>query len=148
MQNLPPMKRAEMERHAALLFGRDADGRPKHGWQAWLAERLPGKSGGAVSRESIRLWMRDDAVPEWAAAMIRAMAAIAPPPGATADEDRDAACIEAIEPDLTRLRDLAVSVGWHPAEVAAAILSLTLGEIEQSSGPEGLRDILAQISGT
>lgn len=142
-----PMNRAELERHAALLFGRDADGHPKHGWQARLAERLPGKSGKAVSRESIRLWMRDDAVPEWAAAMIRAMAAIAPPPGSTSDEDRDAACIMAMEPELTRIRDLAVSVGWHPAEVAAAVLSLTLSEIQQQAGDDGLAEMLDQVLG-
>ena len=142
---LPAMTRKELERHAALLFGRDADGHPKHGWQARLAERLPGKSGKAVSRESIRLWMRDDAVPEWAAAMIRAMAAIAPPPGSTSDEDRDAACITAMDPELTRIRDLAVSVGWHPAEVAAAMLSLTLSEIRDGAGDDGLQAILSQI---
>ncbi|QFQ87296.1 hypothetical protein F8A10_07585 [Paracoccus kondratievae] len=136
------MKRAELERHAALLFGRDDHGKPKHGWQAWLASKLPGKSGGSISRETIRLWMRNDTVPVWAADMIRAMASIAPPPGSSSDENRDAACIEALEPELTRLRDLAVSVGWHPAEVAAAVLSLTLSEIRENAGDEAIAEIL------
>lgn len=128
------MTTAELQRHAALLYGRDPDGHPKHGWQKWLASRLPGKSGTPISRETIRLWMRADEVPEWAASMIRAMASIAPPPGSSSAEDRDDACREAIEPEMTRIRDLAISVGWHPAEVATAVLALTIDEIRDNAG--------------
>lgn len=146
MPDLPPMNRAELERHAALLFGRDADGAPKYGWQVRLAARLPGRSGKPVSRESLRLWMRDDRVPDGIAAYIRAMTSIAPPPGTNSAMDRDDACREALEPEMTRLRDLAVTVGWHPAEVAAAILALTLDEIRTHAGDEGLREVMEQIN--
>ncbi len=136
------MTAAELERHAALLYGRDIDGTPKHGWQKWLASRLPGKSGTPISRETIRLWMRADEVPEWAASMIRAMAAIAPPPGSSDDMDRDEECRHAIEPELTRIRDLAVSVGWHPAEIVTAILALTVDEIRDNAGDDAATSIL------
>ncbi|WP_374534416.1 hypothetical protein [Phenylobacterium sp.] len=122
------MNRAELERHAALLFGRDEHGKPKHGWQVRLAERVPGKSGRPISRETVRLWLRDDEVPAWAAAFIRAMASISPP-SSTAEVDRVDACMEALAPELARLRDIAVSVGWRPDEIAAAIVALTVGKI-------------------
>lgn len=138
------MTTTELERHAALLFGRGPDGRPRHGWQARMIEKIPGKSGRPLSRESLRGWMRDDHVPAWAAEIIRAMAAIAPPPGSGSEDDRDDACAEAIEPELTRLRDLAMAAGWHPAEVAAAILSLTVGEIRTHAGDLAARAMLDQ----
>ncbi len=137
-----PMTRKDLERHAALLFGRNADGAPRHGWQASLAAMLIGKSGNPISRESLRLWLRADAVPDWAAMQIRALTAIMPPPGSIAAEDRDDACADALEPELTRLRDQAVSVGWHPAEVAAAILSLTIGEIRAHTDDATVMDML------
>lgn len=142
MHDLPKMTTAELERHAALLFGLGENGKPKHGWQVRLAAAIPGKSGAPLSRESIRLWMRNDEVPEWAAALIRAMASIAPPPGTDDTCDRDQAACEAIEPELTRLRDLAVTAGWHPAEVAAAVLTLTIDEIRHGAGDEMARDLL------
>jgi hypothetical protein len=77
------------------------------------------------------------------------MASIAPPPGTDDTCDRDQAAREAIEPELTRLRDLAITAGWHPAEVAAAVLTLTIDEIRHGAGNEMAREIvmdaLAQI---
>lgn len=145
MVNDRPMGRTELERHAALLFGRDKDGKPKHGWRQKMAARIPGKTGRPISTETIRLWMRDDFVPPDAAMLIRAMASIAPPPGSDSSQDRDGACIDAMEPELTRLRDLAVIVGWHPAEVAAAILSLTISEIRDNAGDDALAEMLHGI---
>lgn len=136
------MNRKELERLAALLFGRAADGAPKHGWQAALASRLPGKSGGTLRRETIGLWMRDDAVPAWAAELIQNMAAIAPPLDSIVEGDRDHACAMAIGPELKRIRNQAVAAGWHPAEIAAAILSLTVDEIRHRAGDTAAVEIL------
>lgn len=139
-----PMDRNELKRHAALLFGRDPHGEPKHGWRQKLAARIPGKTGQPITTETIRRWMRDDRVPDDAAVIIRAIAAIAPPPASSTDDDRDDACVDALEPEMTRLRDLAVASGWHRAEISAAILSLTVGEMLEGAGQAATLDALDQ----
>lgn len=51
-------------------------------------------------------------------------------------EGFDAACVAAIEPGITDLRNRAIGAGWHPAEVAAAILSLTVSDIRDHAGDD------------
>ncbi|OWJ78440.1 hypothetical protein [Haematobacter genomosp. 1] len=127
------MTRKELERHGALLFGA--------AWKGRIASALD------VNRKTVSRWIADDAVAPWAAEKIRALAHIAPPPGSSDMQDRDSACVHAIEPELTRLRDIAVSAGWHPAEVAAAILALTIDEIQAHVGSEETIKMLNQACG-
>jgi hypothetical protein len=101
-----------------------------------------------VSDRTVRNWLSGKhSIPAGVMAELRAMVAIAPPPGSTSDEDRDEACARAIEPALTELRDRAVAVGWHPAEVAASIMSLTVDEIRQHAGEDQAREVLVQALG-
>jgi len=131
------MNRDEMERLGALLFG--------FGWKQQMAETFD------INRKTVSRWIADDAAPEWAAQRLRAMVAIAPPPGSTADEDRDMACQNALEPDLSRMVALAEGAGWHRAEVQAAILGLTVSDMRSGAGDlatiETLRDAIAAIEG-
>lgn len=97
-----------------------------------------------VSDRTIRHWVAGErAIPERVMAELRAMLAIAPP--TDVDEDRDDACREALQPALTELRDRAVAAGWHPAEVAVAILSLTVDEIRHHAGDDQARDVLVDV---
>ena len=126
-----------MERHAALLFG--------YGWKSALAEALD------ISRKTVGRWIAEDAVPGWAAERIRAMAHIAPPPGSTAAEDRDAACRLALEPEITRIVGMAEAAGWHRAEIVVALLAMTVDDLLDHAGEEAtaglLREALAQVGG-
>lgn len=100
-----------------------------------------------VSDRTVRRWViGESAIPAAIMADLSAMLSIAPPPDSTSDDDRDDACRTAMEPALTELRDRAVSAGWHPAEVAAAIMSLTVDEIRAHAGEDGLAEVLAQVS--
>lgn len=127
-----PMTRNEMERLGALLFG--------YGWKSRLADALD------VNRREVSRWIAADNVAPWAADRLRAMVAIAPPPGSSDHYDRDLACRDALEPEMTRLRDLAVSAGWHPAEIAAAVLSMTVDEIRHHAGHDALMETLSSIA--
>lgn len=49
------------------------------------------------------------------------MTTIAPPPGTTDEDDRDDACQDALEPELTRITTLAVSDIRHIAGPQVAI---------------------------
>lgn len=117
-----------------------------YGWQTKAARHFE------VADRTVRHWVSGrNAVPDGVMAELRAMVDIAPPSGSTSDEDRDGACAEAIEPALTDLRNRAMGAGWHPAEVATAILSLTVGEIREHAGDEAvagmLRDVIAGMKG-
>lgn len=99
-----------------------------------------------VSDRTVRRWViGESAIPAAIMADLRAMLSIAPPPDSTSDDDRDDACRTAMEPALTELRDRAISAGWHPAEIAAAIMSLTVDEIRAHAGADGLAEMLAQV---
>lgn len=117
-----PMTREEMERLGALLFG--------YGWKARLADALE------INRKTVSRWIADGDVPAWAADRLRQMVAIAPPAGSTDADDRDDACQDAIEPDLTRLMVLAEAAGWHRAEIVTAILALSVSDIRAHSGDD------------
>lgn len=104
------MNRDELERLGALLFG--------YGWKSTLADVLE------INRKTVSRWIADDAAPAWAAERLRTMVTIAPPPGTTDADDRDDACQDAIEPELTRIVALAEGAGWHRAEIVTAIMGV------------------------
>lgn len=124
------MGREELERLGALLFG--------YGWKSRLADVMD------VNRKTVSRWIADDDVAPWAAERLRAMVNIAPPPGTSDEDDRDDACQDALEPELTRLAQMAVDAGWHPAEVSVAILGLTVAEIADKAGKTAAREVLQQ----
>lgn len=130
MTTSKPMNREELERLGALLFG--------YGWKSSLAAALE------VNRKTVSRWIADDKVADWAAESLRSMVRIAPPPGSTSEQDRDDACAEALEPDLTRLTLLAQAAGWERAEIATAMLALSLSEIRELAGDEVALETLEQ----
>ena len=98
-----------------------------------------------VSDRTMRHWLAGKhRIPPNVMAEIQGLVKIAPPPDSDSSEDRDGACVEALEPALTELRDRAVAAGWHPAEVAAAILSMTIDDIRHHAGDAQARDVLRQ----
>ncbi|MFD1913786.1 hypothetical protein [Halodurantibacterium flavum] len=125
------MHRAEFERLGATIWG-------GHGWKSEAARAFE------VNRKTISRWIADDMVPDWAATRLRAIGHIAPPPGTTADEDRDDACAEAIEGELSRLMELATDAGWQRAEIQVAILSLTVTDMMAHAGTEATMELLDQ----
>ena len=130
MKTIKPMNRAELERLGATIWG--------YGWKGTVANTF------GIDRKTVRRWISSDRVPDWAAIRLRAMAHIAPPPGSTSDDDRDDACAEAIEGDLSRLMELALDAGWHRGEVLTAILSLVLTDIRTNAGPDAVLELLDQ----
>jgi len=131
------MTREELERLGALLFG--------YGWKAKLADTLE------INRKTVSRWIADGDVPAWAADRLRTMVTIAPPPGTTDDDDRDDACQDALEPELTRLVSMAEGVGWHRAEIITAIVALSVsdlrGKVGDAAALEFLADVAAAIRG-
>ncbi len=69
---------------------------------------------------------------------------VAPPPtGTSVEDDRDEACVEALEPHVTRLASRAVAAGWSDAEIAAALLALVVSEMRAKAGDAATRQTLA-----
>lgn len=126
------MTRNELERLGALLWG--------YGWKSSLADALE------VNRKTVSRWISDGAVPEWAADRLRGMVRIAPPPGTSADDDRDDACAEALEPELTRIVGMAEASGWHRAEIIVAIMALSLSDLRSQAGDQAALDFLAEAA--
>lgn len=126
-----PMNRAEFERLGAGIWG-------GHGWKSEAARAFE------IDRKTVARWIAADEVPQWAAARLRAMAHIAPPPGSLPDDDRDDACADALEGDLSRLVELATDAGWLRAEVSVAIFSLALSDIAHHAGRDKARELLDQ----
>lgn len=126
------MTREEMERLGALLWG--------YGWKSSLADALE------VNRKTISRWIADGTVPPWAADRLRGMVRIAPPPGSTADQDRNDACAEALEPELTRIVGMAEAAGWQRAEIVVAIIALSLSDLRQNAGNAAALEFLAKAA--
>lgn len=127
------------EEKKAALFRRLIEQLWGYGAQTKAAKHL------GVSDRTVRNWLAGrHSIPEGVMAELRAIISIAPPPDSDSSEDRDGACVEALEPALTELRDRAVAAGWHPAEVAAAILSMTIDDIRHHAGDAQARDVLQQ----
>lgn len=110
-----------------------------YGWQTKAARHFE------VADRTVRRWVAGTDPPAKIMEQLRSMADIAPPPGSTADEDRDEAARMALEPGLTDLRNRATSAGWHPAEVATAILALTIDEIREHAGDEAADGMLIAV---
>ncbi|WP_374290234.1 hypothetical protein [Paenirhodobacter enshiensis] len=126
-----PMNRTEFERIGSGIWG-------GHGWKSEAASAFE------VDRKTISRWIAADSVPDWAATRLRAMSSIAPPPDTTVDDDRDDACTDAMEGELSRVLELALDAGWHRAEVQAAILSLTVSDMLATAGADATVSTLMQ----
>lgn len=124
------MNRNEMERLGALLFG--------YGWKSKLADVLE------VNRREVSRWIAADRVAPWAADRLRAMVAIAPPPGTSDDDDRDDACQDVIDPEITRIVTLAEGAGWNRGEVTTAIFALAISDIRHAAGNAVAIEMLEQ----
>ncbi len=71
------------------------------------------------------------------------LAGFAPPPvGSSAEDDRDEAARAALAPHIAILAAKAARVGWHPAEIAAALLSGAIDMIRDSAGEEATKAAL------
>lgn len=124
-------------------FIRLAEARWGYGWQTRAAEHFE------VSGRTVRHWVAGQhPVPPGVLAELRTLSAMAPPPGSDSSEDRDEACRQALEPGLTDLRNRALSAGWHPAEIVAAILSLTVDEMRAGVGDVAARQVLHDVAGS
>lgn len=123
------MSENEFSRIAESLWG--------YGWQTKAAKHFE------VADRTVRRWVAGTEPPAKIIEALRAMVSIAPAPCSDGDEDRDEACRMAIEPEITRVRDLAIAAGWHPAEVATAILALTVDEIRSAAGDDAAREVLS-----
>lgn len=100
-----------------------------------------------VSDRSVRAWVSGKTpVPSGVMAELRAMLDIAPPAADMPDDQRDDACREALEPLLTDIRDRAIAAGWHPAEVAAAVLDLAVSEIRAGAGDAAAIETLKAVA--
>lgn len=130
--NKSPVTRDEMERLGVRLFGRH--------WIIPLASALD------VNRRQVTRWIDADAMPDWAGDRLRDMVRIAPPPGSTADQDRDAACAEALEPEITRIVHMAESAGWHRAEIITALIALSLSDLRLHAGDAAALEFLAECA--
>jgi hypothetical protein len=116
-----------------------------HGWiKAWSADL-------GVHYDSLRQMMRGKRpVPPGVTARAteilarRAAHPVIPPPPTTlrVEDDRDAAAGEAIGPALAILAAAAEGAGWHPAEVAAAILSWCVHRVAEGAGDDAARQSL------
>lgn len=89
-----------------------------------------------VDRKTVQRWQSGAIqVPGAVASELREMTAIArPAEGTTPDQDRDEACAAAIAPVLGGMSNLAIAMGWSPAEVHVAVLSLAASELLALAG--------------
>lgn len=60
------------------------------------------------------------------------------------EAERDDACQDAMEPELTRIVHMAEGAGWHRAEIVTAILALTVSDIRLHAGAEAAAEILRE----
>jgi len=59
-----------------------------------------------------------------------------PPASLLPEADRDEPCGQALDPALDALAQAARTAGWHPAEIAAAVLGWATTSIMDGAGPE------------
>ncbi len=81
-------------------------------------------------------------IPDW---VWRALASsvASPPAGSSPDDDRDEACVAALEPHLAQIVERARAVGWNEAEIAAALLALIVEWMRERGGDAVARETLA-----
>ncbi|UZO91810.1 hypothetical protein [Roseomonas mucosa] len=76
---------------------------------------------------------------------MRRLRSVEPPPADTAMSDaRDDECAVALEPHLATLLRRAVGVGWHPAEVLAAMVAWAVQGTLDGAGPEATLGMLEE----
>lgn len=110
-----------------------------YGWQQRAARHFE------VSDRTVRHWASGrNAVPERVMAEMRLMVSIAPPPDTDDEDDRDDVCREALEPAMSEIFRRAQAAGWHPAEIAVAILAMTVDQLTSMAGTAEARELLEQ----
>lgn len=130
-----PMTSTRLVEIAQMLHGRE------HGAVAALAERL------GIAYDSLRhMTSGRRPVPPGVTAEVeemlrahppRGVLEISPPPaGISAEMDRDGPCGEALDPALDTLAALAERAGWHPAEIAVAVLGWATHRIADGAGED------------
>ena len=88
-------------------------------------------SGASPVPEHVWRWLRD---------------AIAPPPvGSTDADDRDEACVMALEPHVARLIERAREAGWHEAEALCAVMAIATDRMRGAGGDAETRAILQSL---
>lgn len=118
----------------------------RHGWVARMAADL------AVNYDNLRKMLAGGRpVPMRLLEELRArtgalpvtIAAIPAPPATLRPEvDRDGPCGEALDPALDALAAAAEAAGWHPAEVAVAILTWSTHRIADGAGKDAAQAAL------
>ncbi len=117
-------------------------------WQSQISRDM------GVALRTVQRWARDGIEKTATAEGVRRfleerrVARMAPPPhGTTADDDRDDACRDAIEPPITALLAAARDVGWHEGEALVAILAASVDRMRESAGtPATIETLRAAIA--
>lgn len=104
-------------------------------WQSQLSRDM------GVALRTVQRWARDGIEKPATAEGVRRFLEerrvarmAAPPPGTTADDDRDDACRDAIEPAIAAVLAAAQDVGWHEGEAAVAILATVADRMRDRAG--------------
>jgi hypothetical protein len=104
-------------------------------WQSQLSRDM------GVALRTVQRWARDGIEKTATAEGVRRfleerrVARMAPPPeGTTAEDDRDDACRDAIEPPITAILAAAQDVGWHEGESLVAMLAAIIDRMRRSAG--------------
>lgn len=121
----------DVERLGLRLFGPD--------WRARLAEAL------GVSRQTLWRQLNAGALSPTLSQRLREIAAVAPPPGTSDDQDRDEACADVLAPELGRLIETACTAGWDRGEVVTALFSLLVSDIRDNVGNGAVLDLCWQV---
>ena len=134
------MTAAELHSLAATTYGAR--------WQSQLARDMN------IALRTIQRWSADGihkpATAEGVRRFLeeRRVARIAPPPaGSSAENDRDDACRDALEPGMTALLTAAVDVGWHPGEAMVAMLADIIDRMRDSAGDAATAETLQSALG-
>lgn len=129
------MTPADLQSIAAAVYGAR--------WQSQLSRDM------GVGLRTVQRWARDgidkSATSEWVRRFLedRRIARLpGPPAGTTPDDDRDAACYEAVAPSVEAIIAAARDVGWGEAETLTAILSIAIDGMIGAAGESATAETL------
>lgn len=113
-------------------------------WQSALARDLD------VNVRTVQRWAADGIQRQSTADSVRRflterrVTTIPGPSSGLSEEERDDACHDALLSPVTALARAADDVGWHPAEVWVAILSIAVEQMIQMAGADATSEMLEQ----